>query len=100
MTQHSPKPKFSILMAQLKRHQIDCYKIAKTQYYFCTHRPSSSRCLIHWQQNEWKLAGDAKVPAYKIAQWVLNKLANCLTATEKELQPPTAELQRLEEIAP
>lgn len=107
MNQHSsrPTPQFTLLQAKLQRHHIDCYQISKTHYYSCIHRPSSSRCLIHWWENQWKLAGDAKLPAYKIAQWVLNKLANQTgsgdhTTTSEELSHITTDTNTIEEIAP
>lgn len=106
MNQPSPHPKFSILQAQLKRHQIDCYKILNTQYHSCIHRPSSTRCLIYFWDAEWKLAGNANAPAYQIARVVLNKLANQTrkrsdpTATQEDLRPPTANANRVKEIAP
>jgi hypothetical protein len=106
MNSNQPRPPFSILMAQLKRHQIDCYKIRNTQYYTCIHRPSSSRCLLHWQNKKWQLTGKAQTPAYRIAQWVLNKLVNQSgrgadpTTTSEELSHITTDTDTLEELAP
>jgi hypothetical protein len=106
MNSNSPRPQFSILQAQLQRHQIDCYKITNTQYYTCIHRPSSSRCLLHWQDKKWQLTGKAQTPAYRIAQWVLNKLVNQSgrgsnpTTTSEELSHITTDTDTLEELAP
>jgi hypothetical protein len=68
-------PKFP-LQAELQRYRIDCYQILNTQYYSCRHRPSGTQCLIHFWNNQWKLAGNANVPAYQIIERLLDKTKN------------------------
>jgi hypothetical protein len=75
MNQHRPNPipQFSLLQAELKRHRIDCYKVVKSKYHCCRHRPSSTQCLIYWRENQWLIAGDANTPAYQIARRILSQ---------------------------